>query len=74
MDFSHIIAELNAQINRLSTARNLLMETDSIVAEAIESKRKKTPEVRKRKNLMSAEGRERIVSAPRRRWEKSKAS
>jgi hypothetical protein len=61
MNTSELIAAIDAEIDRLQQARNLLALM--ILREAIKPRRQA-----KRKNVMSAEGRARISAAQKKRW------
>jgi hypothetical protein len=78
MDSARMVVELNAEITRLTQARDLLMlpeeREQGSVAHRMVAKRmiKREPAVSfpvaKRKNLMSAEARARISAAMKERW------
>jgi len=68
MDFSHIIAQLDAEINRISQARDLLSGKDIVQAEI------KAARVTPKTRQLTPEGRQRIAEAVRRRWAKRKAA
>ena len=61
MNTSELIAAIDAEIDRLQQARNLLALM--ILREVIKPRRQV-----KRKNVMSAEGRARISAAQKKRW------
>lgn len=66
MEVGQIVAELDAEINRLERVRNLLarrMDYRDTVRRTVEAGKKKT---------LSAETRERIAATQRKRWAKSK--
>ena len=67
MDFSHIIAQLDAEISRISQARDLLSGTDIVHAETKAARA--TPKTRN----LTPEGRKKIADAVRRRWAKQRA-
>lgn len=63
MEVKKIIAELDKEIARLKSARDLLVGTP-----AAGKAKKKSASVPARKNKMSAEGRRRIAEAMKKRW------
>lgn len=65
METNQIIAELDAEILRLKRVRALLTDSDDHIA---------TVRGPRKKRVMSAEARERIAAAQRKRWAKQKAT
>ena len=74
MGINEIVAALDDEIRRLQQVRSLLVGTKGNVAQAATSfgfgaNQAKSP---RKKRLMSAEARERIAAAQRKRWAKQK--
>jgi low affinity Fe/Cu permease len=64
MDTSALLSQIDAEISRLQEARNLLAGRDSPTHQTVRGIRKK--------RFMSAEAREKIAAAQRKRWAKQK--
>ena len=76
MTIDSILAEIDAEIARLTQARNLLATAGAGSSHAAVSKRGPKPAANgRKKRVLSAEARKRIADAQRRRWaaQKSKA-
>jgi hypothetical protein len=74
MDVSKIIAEIDAQIVSLQTARAAIVSLNTAGAVAVKGKRGRpkgstnAPKVAKKKRNLTPEGRKRIADAMKRRW------
>ena len=71
MSIESILAELDTEIKKLQQARAVLASIDATSQHAATSRK---PAAKKRKWRMSAEARERIAAAQRKRWAKQKAA
>lgn len=72
MSIESILAEIDAEIARLSQVRSLLAGTRSITPSGALAKTK-GPIQRRKKRVLSAEARKRIADAQRKRWAAQKA-
>jgi hypothetical protein len=72
MSIESILAEIDAEIARLTQVRSLLAGSRSISSSAAVSKAK-GPARRRKKRVLSAEARKRIADAQRKRWAAQKA-
>jgi hypothetical protein len=74
MTIDSILAEIDAEIGRLTQARNLLASAGAGKSATKKSSAKKAAKTRK-KRVLSPEARKRIADAQRKRWaaQKSKA-
>jgi hypothetical protein len=77
MQLSKIIDEIDAEIARLQQARNLLagatQATSRKALAVVKAAKSTAPKTRKTRNL-TAEGRQRIAEAVKRRWERQRAA
>lgn len=75
MTIQSILAEIDAEIERLTQARKLLATTGAITAPAAQRKAKAPAAKARKTRVLSPEARKRIADAQRRRWaaQKSKA-
>lgn len=73
MSIENILAEIDAEISRLTQVRSLL--SGSRIASSSGAKSKTSPAApkTKRKRVLSAEARKRIADAQRKRWAAQKA-
>jgi hypothetical protein len=72
MSIETILAEIDAEIARLTQVRSLLAGTRTVSASGTKSKTSKGPG-RKKKRVLSADARKRIADAQRKRWAAQKA-
>jgi|KBSMisStaDraftv2_1062788.scaffolds.fasta_scaffold1985283_2 hypothetical protein len=72
MSIESILAEIDAEIARLTQVRSLLAGSRAVVSSGSKSKTSKTPGKRK-KRVLSADARKRIADAQRKRWAAQKA-
>ena len=72
MSIETILAEIDAEIARLTQVRALLAGTRTVSATGSKSKASKAP-TRKKKRVLSADARKRIADAQRKRWAAQKA-
>jgi hypothetical protein len=72
MSIETILAEIDAEIARLTQVRSLLAGTREISTSGSKGKTSKGPR-RKKKRVLSAEARKRIADAQRKRWAAQKA-
>jgi hypothetical protein len=77
MSIDSILAQIDAEIARLTQVRTLLANTGKVAAKVTEPKTKKTPAKAigktKKKRVLSPEARKRIADAQRKRWAAQKA-
>jgi hypothetical protein len=77
MAIESILAQIDAEISRLTQVRSLLADTGTITTKAIAPKAKKAPAKTKGKvkktRVLSPEARKRIADAQRKRWAAQKA-
>jgi len=73
MSIETILAEIDAEIERLSHVRSLLAGSRSISTPGVHSKSSKGPGKTKKKRVLSADARKRIADAQRKRWAAQKA-
>lgn len=75
MAIDSIIAQIDAEIARLTQARSLLANRSAAAVAVVQSKTTKSPaKPRKRKKrVLSPEARKRIADAQRKRWAAQKA-
>ncbi|MGA2171073.1 MAG: hypothetical protein ABSG62_23050 [Terracidiphilus sp.] len=75
MAIDSILAQIDAEIARLSQVRSLLANTGIVAAKVTEPKTKKTPAkaTAKKRRVLSPEARKRIADAQRKRWAAQKA-
>jgi len=77
MAIDSILAQIDAEIARLTQARSLLASTGKVATGISERKTKKasaTPKIKTRKiRVLSPEARKRIADAQRKRWAAQKA-
>ncbi|HZL49444.1 MAG TPA: hypothetical protein VFC37_00695 [Terracidiphilus sp.] len=75
MAIDSILAQIDAEIARLTQARSLLANLGTVTVKAIQPEAKKAPAKAKRrkKRVMSPEARKRIADAQRKRWAAQKA-
>lgn len=77
MAIESIIAQIDAEIARLTQVRSLLANTGKVTTKAGERKNKKAPAKAKAKvkktRVLSPEARKRIADAQRKRWAAQKA-
>jgi 50S ribosomal subunit-associated GTPase HflX len=72
MAIESILAQLDAEIARLTQVRSLLASSGKVSAKTNERKTARGPGKRK-KRVLSAEARKRIADAQRKRWAAQKA-
>jgi hypothetical protein len=72
MSIETILAEIDAEISRLTQVRSLLAGSRAVTSSGSKSKTSKGPG-RKKKRVLSAEARKRIADAQRKRWAAQKA-
>lgn len=73
MSIETILAEIDAEIARLTQVRSLLAGTRTISTPVSRSKTSKGPAKTKKKRVLSADARKRIADAQRKRWAAQKA-
>jgi len=73
MSIESILAEIDAEISRLSQVRTLLAGTRSTSAPSSANKSTRGPAKRRKKRVLSPEARKRIAEAQRKRWAAQKA-
>jgi hypothetical protein len=73
MSIETILAEIDAEIARLSQVRSLLAGSRAVTSSGSKSKTSKGPSKRKKKRVLSADARKRIADAQRKRWAAQKA-
>jgi hypothetical protein len=71
MSIETILAEIDAEIARLTQVRSLLAGSRAVTSSGTKSKTSKGP--RKKKRVLSADARKRIADAQRKRWAAQKA-
>ena len=72
MSIETILAEIDAEIARLTQVRALLAGTKTVSSSGTKAKTSKGPG-RKKKRVLSADARKRIADAQRKRWAAQKA-
>jgi 50S ribosomal subunit-associated GTPase HflX len=72
MSIESILAEIDAEIARLTQVRSLLAGSRAVVSSGSKSKASKGPG-KKKKRVLSADARKRIADAQRKRWAAQKA-
>jgi hypothetical protein len=73
MSIESILAEIDAEIARLTQVRSLLAGSGRVAATIAERKSKKTTGKTRKKRVLSPEARKRIADAQRKRWAAQKA-
>jgi hypothetical protein len=75
MAIDSILAQIDAEIARLTQARALLSNLGTVTVASVEVKATKSPakSKRKKKRVLSPEARKRIADAQRKRWAAHKA-
>jgi hypothetical protein len=73
MSIESILAEIDAEIARLTQVRSLLAGSGRVAAPIAERKPKKTTGKIRKKRVLSADARKRIADAQRKRWAAQKA-
>ena len=73
MAFESILAQLDAEIARLTQARSLLANSGKVAAKVTERKNSAAPVRKRKKRVLSPEARKRIADAQRKRWAAQKA-
>jgi hypothetical protein len=73
MSIESILAEIDAEIARLTQVRSLLAGTRSSSGSSSANKSTKGPGKRRKKRVLSPEARKRIAEAQRKRWAAQKA-
>ncbi len=73
MTIDSILAQIDAEITRLTEVRNLLAGTGKVGPAVIERKTRKIAVKTHKKRVLSAEARKRIADAQRKRWAAQKA-
>jgi len=75
MAIDSILAQIDAEIARLTQARSLLASLGTVAIKVIEPEAKKSPakSKRRKKRVLSPEARKRIADAQRKRWAAQKA-
>ena len=72
MAIDSILAQVDAEIARLTQVRSLLADTGQVTIKVTERKTKKAAKTRK-KRVLSSEARKRIADAQRKRWAAQKS-
>jgi hypothetical protein len=72
MSIETILAEIDAEIARLTQVRSLLAGSRAVTSSGSKSKTSKGPR-KKKKRVLSADARKRIADAQRKRWAAQKA-
>lgn len=72
MVIESILAQIDAEIARLTQVRSLLADSGKVTNKVTERKTKKAAKTRKRR-VLSTEARKRIADAQRKRWAAQKA-
>jgi hypothetical protein len=73
MAIDSILAQLDAEIARLTQVRSLLASSGKVTSKFTERKNSKGPGKTRKKRVLSAEARKRIADAQRKRWAAQKA-
>jgi len=73
MTIDLILAQIDAEIARLTQVRSLLADSGKVIAKVTERKVKTAPIKTRKKRVLSAEARKRIADAQRKRWAAQKA-
>ena len=73
MSIESILAEIDAEITRLTQVRSLLAGSRSISSSGAKSKPGRPAGKTKKKRVLSADARKRIADAQRKRWAAQKA-
>jgi hypothetical protein len=73
MSIESILAEIDAEIARLTQVRSLLAGSRSNSSSSAVNKSTKGPAKRRKKRVLSADARKRIAEAQRKRWAAQKA-
>jgi hypothetical protein len=73
MSIESILAEIDAEISRLTQVRSLLAGSQAIRPSGAARKTSKAPGTRRKKRVLSAEARKRIAEAQRKRWAAQKS-
>jgi hypothetical protein len=73
MAFESILAQLDAEIARLTEVRSLLANSGKVTVKVTERKSSSAPAKTRKKRVLSPEARKRIADAQRRRWAAQKA-
>jgi hypothetical protein len=73
MSIETILAEIDAEIARLTHVRSLLAGSVKVASTTADRKAKKTVAKTLRRRVLSAEARKRIADAQRKRWAAQKA-
>ncbi len=73
MTVDSILAQIDAEIARLTQVRSLLADSGKVATKVTERKAKAAPVKTRKKRVLSAEARKRIADAQRKRWAAQKA-
>jgi len=73
MSIESILAEIDAEIARLTQVRSLLAGSGKVTSTSTERKPKKTAGKTRKKRVLSPEARKKIADAQRKRWAAQKA-
>lgn len=73
MVIESILAQIDAEIARLTQVRSLLADSGKVATKIAERKTKKAPAKTRKRRVLSAEARKRIADAQRKRWAAQKA-
>ena len=73
MVIESILAQLDAEIARLTQVRSLLADSGKVAAKVTERMAKSAHVKRRKKRILSADARKRIADAQRKRWAAQKA-
>ena len=73
MSIESILAEIDAEIARLTQVRSLLAGSAKVASTNANRRAKKSPGKTQKKRVLSAEARKRIADAQRKRWAAQKA-
>jgi len=73
MSIESILAEIDAEIARLTQVRTLLGGAGSVASSVTDRQTKKTPSKSRKRRVLSPDARKRIADAQRKRWAAQKA-
>ena len=73
MVIESILAQIDAEIARLTQVRSLLADSGKVATKVTERKTRKTSAKTRKKRVLSADARKRIADAQRKRWAAQKA-
>lgn len=73
MTIDSILAQIDAEIARLTQVRSLLADSGKVATKVTERKTKTAPVKTRKKRMLSPDARKRIADAQRKRWAAQKA-